>query len=79
MPELFDDIHCALTAAKKDDLYEIIVMDLEGKIRGREFRFPLQPNFETPFFNGFKYDIEGNKLVWFSYNDAKETYELHIR
>jgi len=70
---------CALTAAKKDDLYEIIVMDLEGKILGREFRFPLQPNFETPFFNGFKYDIEGNKLVWFDYNDDKETYELHIR
>jgi hypothetical protein len=70
---------CALTAAKKDDLYEIIVMDLEGKILGREFRFPLQPNFELPFFNGFKYDIEGDKLVWFHYNDAEETYELHIR
>jgi hypothetical protein len=70
---------CVLTAAKKDDLYEIIVMDLEGKILGREFRFPLQPNFELPFFNGFKYDIEGDKLVWFDYNDAKETYELHIR
>lgn len=69
----------ALTAAKKDDLYEIIVMDLEGKILGREFRFPLQPNFEMPFFNGFKYDIEGNKLVWFDYNDDKDTYELHIR
>jgi hypothetical protein len=69
----------ALTAAKKDDLYEIVVMDLEGKILGRDFRFPLQPNFELPFFNGFKYDIEGDKLVWFDYNDAKETYELHIR
>ena len=68
-----------LTAAKKDDLYEIIVMDLEGKILGREFRFPLQPNFEMPFFNGFKYDIEGDNLVWFEYNDDKETYELHIR
>ena len=69
----------ALTAAKKDDLYEIIVMDLEGKILGREFRFQLQPNFEMPFFNGFKYDIEGNKLVWFGYNDDKDIYELHIR
>ena len=70
---------CALTAAEKDDLYEIIVMDLEGRILGREFRFPLQPNFELPFFNGFKYDIEGDKLVWFDYNDDKDTYELHIR
>ncbi len=69
----------ALTAAKKNNLYEIIVMDLEGKILGREFRFPLQPNFETPFFNGFKYDIDGDELVWFEYNDIKEVYELHIR
>ena len=69
----------ALTAAKKDDLYEIIVMDLDGKILGRGFRFPLQPNFEMPFYNGFKYDIEGDNLVWFGYNDDKGSYELHIR
>lgn len=69
----------ALTPAQKDGLYEIVVMDLEGKILGREFRFPLQPNFEEPFFNGFKYDIEGDKLVWFDYNDDKRTYELHVR
>jgi hypothetical protein len=68
-----------LTAAKKDDLYEIIVMDLEGRILGREFRFPLQPNFEEPFFNGLKYDIQWDKLIWFAYNDDKDTYELHIR
>jgi hypothetical protein len=68
-----------LTAAKKNDLYEIIVMDLEGKILERGFRFPLKPDFEYPFYNGNKYDIEGNKLVWFAYNDDKETYEIHIR
>jgi hypothetical protein len=69
----------ALTPAKKNDLYAIVVMDLEGKILSREFRFPLRPNFEEPFFNGFKYDIEGDKLVWFAYNDGKDTYELHVR
>ncbi len=69
----------ALTAAQKNGLYEIIVMDLEGKILEREFRFPLRPNFELPFFNGFSYDIEGNKIVWFAFNNEKETYELHIR
>lgn len=68
-----------LTPAKKDDLYEIIVVDLEGKILGREFRFPLRPNFEMPFFNGLKYDIAGNELVWFDYNDDINTYELHVR
>jgi hypothetical protein len=70
---------CVLTAAKKNDLYEIIVMDLEGKILERRFRFPLKPNFEYPFYNGNKYDIDGNKLIWFDYNDDKEVYELHIR
>jgi hypothetical protein len=68
-----------LTAAKKNDLYEIIVMDLEGKILERKFRFPLKPDFEYPFYNGNKYDIDGNKLIWFDYNDDKEVYELHIR
>jgi hypothetical protein len=54
-------------------------MVLEGKILGREFRFPLRPNFEMPFFNGFKYDIKGNELVWFDYNKDNDTFELHIR
>jgi len=70
---------CVLTAAKKNDLYEIIVMDLEGKILERKFRFPLKPNFEYPFYNGNKYDIEGDQLIWYAYNDDTETYELHIR
>jgi hypothetical protein len=69
----------ALTAAKKDGLYEIVMMDLEGHILGREFRFPLQPNFERPSLNRFKYDIEGDKLIWFAYNDDTGNYELHIR
>ncbi len=70
---------CVLTAAKKNDLYEIIVMDLEGRILERKFRFPLKPDFEYPFYNGNKYDIEGDRLIWYAYNDETETYELHIR
>jgi hypothetical protein len=70
---------CVLTSAKKNDLYEIIVMDLEGKILEREFRFPLKPNFEYPFYNRNKYDIEGDQFIWYVYNDERETYELHIR
>lgn len=70
---------CVLTPAKKDGLYEIIVMDLDGKILEREFRFPLKPDFRIPHLNGLKYDIEGDELFWFDYNDDKETYELHIR
>jgi hypothetical protein len=70
---------CVLTAAKKNDLYEFIVMDPEGKILERKFRFPLKPDFEYPFYNGNKYDIEGRQIIWIAYNDDKETYELHIR
>jgi len=70
---------CVLTAAKKNDLYEIIVMDFEGKILERKFRFPLKPNFEYPFYNRNKYDIERDQLIWYAYNDETETYELHIR
>ena len=69
----------AVTAAKKDGLSEVVVMDLEGKILGRDFRFPLTSNYEAAFLNGLKYDIEGDKIIWFAYNDAKEIYELHIR
>lgn len=68
-----------LTAAKKNDLYELIVMNLEGKILERKFRFPLKPNFKHPFYNRNKYDIERDQLIWYAFNDETETYELHIR
>jgi hypothetical protein len=69
----------AITAARKDDLYEVIVMDLMGKILERSFRFPLKPTFATLAPFGLKYDVEGGKLVWFAYNDTAEMYELHVR
>ena len=54
-------------------------MDLRGEDPRPGFRFPLTPNYEAAFLNGLKYDIEGDKIIWFAYNDAKEIYELHIR
>jgi hypothetical protein len=74
-----DDRIYLITAAQKDSFYEVIVMDLKGKILERSFRFPLKPTFATlaPFV--LKYDFEGGRLIWYAYNDAKETYELHIR
>ncbi len=68
----------AVTPNQKNGLYEIVVMDLEGTILKKEFRFPLTPNYEAAFLNGLRYDIEGNKVIWFAYNDDKEIYELHI-
>jgi len=68
-----------VTPALKGDLYEIIVMNLEGKILDKSFRFPIQPNYENPALFSLSYDIEKNQVVWYVYNDAKESYELHIR
>lgn len=76
-----DDRIYAVTAASKDDLYEVIVMSLDGKILERAFRFPLKPLDEFQFLAalGLKYDVEDGRFVWFAYNDAKEMYEVHIR
>lgn len=70
---------CVLTAARKNGLFEMIIMDPEGKILKREFENPLKPDFRYPFYNGAKYDIEDDKIIWLVYNEGKETYELHIR
>ena len=67
-----------VTPAQKGGLYEIIVMDLLGKILEKIFRFPINPNFENPALFNLTYDIERNQVGWFAYNDAKETYELHV-
>ena len=68
-----------ITPAEKGGLYEVIVMDLEGRIQERSFRFPLKPNFAVLESFALTYDVENDAFVWFEYNDAKETYELHIR
>jgi hypothetical protein len=68
-----------VTSAAKDGQYEVIVMDTDGRILAREFRFPLHPNFEMPFMMSRRYDIQDGKIVWCAYNDKAEVYELHIR
>ncbi len=69
----------AVTPRQRDGLSEVVVMDLEGGIIGRDFRFPLTPNYEAAFLNGLKYDIEEGRIIWFTYNDKTEVYELHFR
>jgi len=68
----------AITPDQKDGQYEVIVMDLKGKILERSHRFPLQPNYFAPEAFSLDYDVEQNQFVWFAYNEAKEYYELHI-
>ena len=65
--------------AQQGGRYEVIVMDLKGKILEKSFRFPIKPNFGNLEFFGLNYDVEGDKFLWLAYNDAKEIFELHIR
>lgn len=68
----------AVTAAKKDGRYEVIVMDLKGKILDRGFRFPMQNDFWMPHSFARTFDVEGGRFIWVEYNDSKDLYELHI-
>jgi len=69
----------AITSAQQGGLYEVIVLDLQGRIIDRGFRLPLKPNFGVPQVFSLDYDIEEDKFIWYAYNEDKETYELHIR
>jgi hypothetical protein len=69
----------AITPAQQRGLYEVIVLDLQGRILDKRFRFPLKPNFKVPQAFSLDYDVEEDKFVWYAYDEAKETYELHIR
>jgi hypothetical protein len=68
-----------VTPAQKDGLYEVIEMDLKGKILERGFRLPLTPRFDVPEAFATQYDVEDGKFLWLEYNEAKEIHELHLR
>jgi len=68
-----------ITAAQRNGLYEVIVLNREGRILERAYRFPLRPEFQTLQFFGRKYDINEDRIFWLVYNEAKELYELHFR
>jgi hypothetical protein len=67
-----------ITPDQKNGQYEVIVMDLKGKILEKSFRLPLEPNYFAPAAFNLGYDVEENQFIWFVYNEAKEYYELHI-
>jgi hypothetical protein len=69
----------AITPDQKNGQYEVIVMDLKGKVLERSHRFPLEPNYFAPDALNLNYDVEENRFIWFVYNEAKEYFELHIR
>lgn len=69
------------TNIHKDDLYDIAVLDLNGKILKRSFSLPSKLYLRTLHNNmaGTRvYVIHDNKIFSLNYNEDKEIYELHI-
>ncbi len=69
------------TYEKKDDKYEVVVMDLKGKILKRSFSFPLPP-FQDPSYSftlfSNEYEIYRDHVYNLAYNYETDIYELHI-
>ena len=74
------NIYC-LTHAKKNNCYEIVVLDFEGKVQGQSFSFPLEPFQrlnETFVLYSSEFDIYSDKIFHLEYNYDLESIELHI-
>ena len=68
------------TYEKKEDNYEIVVLDLEGNILERSFCFPLHPLQRTSrrfvsYSN--EYDIVNDNIYYLVENKDTEEWELH--
>ena len=66
-----------VTYTKKDNLYEIVVMNLKGDIIKRNFVFPLHP-YGSLYNLSSEYDIHGDKIFYLTYNYQNDVYELNI-
>jgi len=72
------EIH-AVTPRRRDGLYEIVTMNLEGAVLRRTFAFPLEPSWDyLPAVNN-RFDIRDGILYATSYNEERERTELRIR
>jgi hypothetical protein len=69
------------TYEKKDEKYELVVMDLRGKVLKRSFSFPLPP-FQDPSYSftlfSNEYEIYRDHIYSLAYNYETDIYELHI-
>jgi len=74
------NIYC-LTHAKKNNCYEIVVLDFEGKLKRQSYSFPLEPFQrlnETFVLYSSEFDIYSDKIFHLEYNYDLESIELHI-
>jgi len=67
-----------ITSAPKNQLNEVITMDLKGQILDRSFRFQKETDYEVPNRFVRTFDVEKDCFVWVEYNEPAERYELHI-
>jgi hypothetical protein len=69
------------TYEKKDGKFEVVVMELDGKILKRSFSFPLPP-FQDPSYSfslfSNEYEIYQDKIYRLVYNYESDIYELRI-
>ncbi len=68
------------TYDRKDSLYELVVLDLKGKIVKRDFAFPLDPEFRvmtgTASFSN-QYVVYDDIIYYVVLNEDSMLYELH--
>jgi len=68
------------TYTQKDSLYELVVLDLQGKILKRDFSFPLDPDFRvltgTTSFSS-QYAVYDDIIYYVVLNESTMLYELH--
>ncbi len=67
-----------VTPEHKDGRYQILSVDLKGKVLRRAFLFPLQPAWDYPQATNGRFDVLAGKLYSVDYNEAAERYELRV-
>jgi hypothetical protein len=71
------------TYVEKENLHELIVMNLKGDILMRKFVFPLGPSSDRLYNNFFilrrTYDIRGDRIYYLARNETTGSSEVRIQ
>lgn len=67
-----------VTPERKDGRYEILTVDLKGRVLRRAFLFPLQPDWGYPPAANGRFDVLAGMLYSVDYNEEAERYELRV-
>lgn len=67
-----------VTAGRQDGRYEILTLDLQGRILQRGFLFPLEPSWGYPPGTNGRFDILDGRLYTVEFNEDEERYELRV-